>query len=120
MEQYQNAYCTACHELGHDLGLADLYNTGYSSTKQNVNGMSLMGMGSWGYREGELPGTTPTHIDAYGKVYLGFYNAQELEVNGRYNLALECNNFLDETVYDNYKLQKPGRTFVAKFRLFIN
>ena len=40
--------------------------------------------------------------------------------NGRYNLALECNNFLDETVYDNYKLQKPGRTFVAKFRLFIN
>ena len=78
---------TACHELGHDLGLADLYNTGYSSTKQNVNGMSLMGMGSWGYREGELPGTTPTHIDAYGKVYLGFYEAQDFEINSSYNLA---------------------------------
>lgn len=38
----------------------------------------------------------------------------------RYNLALECNNFLDETAYDNYKLQKPGRSFVAKFRVFIN
>ncbi len=39
---------------------------------------------------------------------------------GRYNLALECTNFLDKTAYDNYKLQKPGRAFFAKFRLFIN
>ena len=30
---------------------------------------------------------------------------------GRYNLALECTNFLDKTAYDNYKLQKPGRAF---------
>lgn len=37
----------------------------------------------------------------------------------RYNIALECNNFLDEAAYDNYKLQKPGRFFVAKFRVFI-
>lgn len=38
----------------------------------------------------------------------------------RFNIALECSNFLDETVYDNYKLQKPGRAFMAKFRVFIN
>lgn len=38
----------------------------------------------------------------------------------RYNIALECSNFLDETAYDNYKLQKPGRAFFAKFRVFIN
>ena len=38
----------------------------------------------------------------------------------RYNIALECTNFLDETAYDNYKLQKPGRAFFAKFRVFIN
>lgn len=31
---------------------------------------------------------------------------------GRYNLALECTNFLDKTAYDNYKLQKPGRAFL--------
>ena len=37
----------------------------------------------------------------------------------RYNIALECSNFLDETAYDNYKLQKPGRAFFAKFRVFI-
>jgi outer membrane cobalamin receptor len=40
--------------------------------------------------------------------------------DGRYNIALECSNFLDKLAYDNYKLQKPGRAFFAKFRLFIN
>lgn len=39
---------------------------------------------------------------------------------GRYNMALECANIFDETAYDNYKLQKPGRSFFAKFRLFIH
>ncbi len=38
----------------------------------------------------------------------------------RYNIALECANIFDETAYDNYKLQKPGRSFFVKFRLFIN
>ena len=40
--------------------------------------------------------------------------------NGRYNLSVECNNLYDAKAYDNYKLQKPGRSFFAKFRLFIN
>jgi outer membrane receptor protein involved in Fe transport len=40
--------------------------------------------------------------------------------DGRYNIAIECSNFLDKLAYDNYKLQRPGRAFFAKFRLFIN
>lgn len=39
---------------------------------------------------------------------------------GQYNISLECVNILDKLAYDNYKLQKPGRSFFAKFRLFIN
>ena len=39
---------------------------------------------------------------------------------GRYNIALECANIFDEMAYDNFKQQKPGRSFFAKFRLFIN
>lgn len=39
---------------------------------------------------------------------------------GRYNLSLECNNLFDKLTYDNYMLQKPGRAFFAKFRIFIN
>lgn len=40
--------------------------------------------------------------------------------DGRYNIALECSNLFDRLAYDNYKLQKPGRAFFAKFRIFIN
>lgn len=39
---------------------------------------------------------------------------------GRYNVSVECTNLLDKLAYDNYKLQKPGRAFFAKFRLFIH
>lgn len=38
----------------------------------------------------------------------------------RYNVSLECNNLLDARNYDNFMLQKPGRSFFCKFRLFIN
>ena len=40
--------------------------------------------------------------------------------NDRYNVSLECNNIFDRLAYDNYMLQKPGRSFGAKFRIFIN
>ena len=37
----------------------------------------------------------------------------------RYSLSLECANLFDAKAYDNFKLQKPGRAFYAKFRLLI-
>lgn len=37
---------------------------------------------------------------------------------GRYNVSMECKNLTDEKLYDNYSLQKPGRAFYAKFRVF--
>lgn len=40
--------------------------------------------------------------------------------NDRYNISVECNNVFDCLAYDNYMLQKPGRSFAAKFRIFIN
>ena len=38
--------------------------------------------------------------------------------NGRYNIAAEVLNITDEILYDNYSLQKPGRSFLVKFRYF--
>ncbi len=38
--------------------------------------------------------------------------------NQCYNLTFEVNNIFDQTLYDNYKLQKPGRSVMVKFRLF--
>lgn len=37
--------------------------------------------------------------------------------NGRYNISVECRNFTDEDLYDNFSLQKAGRAFYAKARV---
>lgn len=39
---------------------------------------------------------------------------------GKYNLSLDCKNLSDENLYDNFSLQKPGRSFSVKFRYFFN
>lgn len=39
--------------------------------------------------------------------------------NGRYNLAFECRNFTDEKLYDNFSLQKAGRAFYGKIRVYL-
>jgi immune inhibitor A len=54
------------HELGHVLGLPDLYDTDYSS--YGVGSWSLMASGSW---NGPL-GASPSHFDAWSKIFLGF------------------------------------------------
>lgn len=38
--------------------------------------------------------------------------------NGRYNLSLECRNLTDEKLYDNFSLQKAGRAFYGKIRVY--
>ncbi len=38
---------------------------------------------------------------------------------GRYTVALECRNLADSELFDNYLLQKPGRSFVIKLRYFL-
>ncbi|MGO1672284.1 MAG: TonB-dependent receptor [Sphingobacterium sp.] len=40
--------------------------------------------------------------------------------NGKYNIALECHNLFDSKLFDNYRLQKPGRSFTLKFRYFLH
>lgn len=39
--------------------------------------------------------------------------------NGRYNISFECRNFTDEKLYDNFSLQKAGRAFYGKFRVYL-
>lgn len=40
--------------------------------------------------------------------------------NGRYNISFTCMNLLDAKRYDNFKVQKPGRSFNVKFRVYID
>ncbi|MDR3002345.1 MAG: M6 family metalloprotease domain-containing protein [Fibromonadaceae bacterium] len=64
------------HELGHLLGLPDLYDT--SSESEGVGPYSLMGNGCWGAGNGEAGGYRPTHLDAWSKITLGFVEATEV------------------------------------------
>ncbi len=40
--------------------------------------------------------------------------------NGKYNIAFEVKNITDGRLYDNYSLQKPGRSINIKLRYFIH
>ncbi len=40
--------------------------------------------------------------------------------NYKYSLFLECRNLTDQKAYDNFMVQKPGRSFYLKLRMFIN
>ena len=36
---------------------------------------------------------------------------------GKYNISVECRNFTNEKLYDNFSLQKVGRAFYGKLRI---
>ena len=40
--------------------------------------------------------------------------------NGKYSISVECRNLTDVRLYDNFSLQKPGRSFSAKVRYFFS
>jgi outer membrane receptor protein involved in Fe transport len=40
--------------------------------------------------------------------------------DGRYSIVAECQNLTNAKLYDNYRLQKPGRSFNVKFRLYLS
>ncbi|MFC7441044.1 immune inhibitor A domain-containing protein [Laceyella putida] len=54
------------HEYGHNIGLPDEYDTGYSGTGSPVEAWSLMSYGSW---TGKVPGTEPTGFSAWCKLF---------------------------------------------------
>lgn len=39
--------------------------------------------------------------------------------DGRYNISGECRNLTDALMFDNFRLQKPGRAFSVKLRYFL-
>jgi outer membrane cobalamin receptor len=40
--------------------------------------------------------------------------------NGRYNVSLTCSNLANKTLYDNFRMPKPGRAFTLKLRCFLS
>lgn len=93
-EDHKATMGVICHEVGHSLGLPDLYDTDYSSS--GVGEHSLMASGSWGAIANEYAGQTPTDLDPWSKVYLGFIAPEVIDydnnatvnsmASGRYNI----------------------------------
>jgi M6 family metalloprotease-like protein len=64
-----------CHELAHNLGLPDLYDTTFQSA--GIGPFGLMGTGAWGRRYA-YPGDGPVHPCAWSRLFLGWASAEEL------------------------------------------
>jgi len=71
----QEPICILAHELGHYLGLPDLYDTDYSTTNTwsdyTVGEASVMCSGTWCYDE-ENESFTPSSLDAWSRYVLGW------------------------------------------------
>ena len=71
----------------------------------------------------------PLYWEAFGdpdsKIRVPEQLAHNLSVSyslrdGRYNLSFECRNLTDAKLYDNFSLQKAGRAFYGKVRIYLN
>lgn len=72
------------HEMGHDLGWPDLYDTDFSS--EGVGVWSLMASGSWGYTTGDQ-GESPSYPDAWARYTQGWTAPTETPTVGARSLT---------------------------------
>lgn len=114
----QEPYATLAHELGHYIGLPDLYDTSYDTTAQwgkyDVGCMSLMCMDVWEHPEtGEM---VPTPLDAWSRVILGWVTPEEAGTTGEYTLAPQTAQ--DGGGYNVLKIatQNPGEYYLLENR----
>ncbi|WP_242220945.1 M6 family metalloprotease domain-containing protein [Bacillus cereus group sp. BfR-BA-01380] len=76
------------HELGHSLGLPDLY-----GDNNHVGSLSIMANGAWNNLQGEDYGATPDHMDAWSKVKLGFVTPTVVNTANNFTLNAIPNNY---------------------------
>ena len=99
---------TFAHEVGHELGLPDLYD--YNQTQTFVGPWDLMDSGGW---NGVPQGTSPAHFTSYGKVEMGWlspsniltYSIGEDVTTTLYPLEVSTNS------YQTVKITISGSTY---------
>lgn len=88
---------TLAHELAHNLGLPDLYDTDYDS--QGTGAWCLMSKGSW--NDG---GKTPSHLSAWCKLKVGWVNV--VDITSSVNLSIPMVEY-NPTIYRLW-IDRPG------------
>ncbi len=101
-----------CHEVGHDLGLFDIYDT---YTGGSVLGSwTLMDRGAWNGAFPKQPGDTPALLTVYEKMMLGWVEAKVI-CAARDELYLKCASSMSNITklngfdaVDAVKIEVPG------------
>lgn len=101
---------TVTHELGHILGLPDLYDIFYTEEDEGapwygyvVENTSLMGGGSWGMYDGEF---VPTCLDPLSRISLGIISPMLITDSGDYEIIARDGK--DATNYQAYIIPVEG------------
>ncbi|MFO7883050.1 MAG: M6 family metalloprotease domain-containing protein [Kosmotogaceae bacterium] len=103
-----------CHELGHGLGLPDLYDVDGSS--DGIGDWGLMGHGSWNWHD--VPGDSPAHLTGWSKLKLEWVNPLVLD---KYQGSLFFNEVElheDIAIYNN-PVRKNVEYFIFENRQLI-
>ena len=106
----QSPISTLAHELGHYLGLPDLYNTGKKTGEwknYKVDSLSLMAGGSWGYDEDD--NYSPYSLDVWSRTVLGWCEPAEVTQSGDFTLCGQSYDPENET-YSAVKIPTPRET----------
>ena len=87
-DKTQEPISTLAHELGHYIGLPDLYDTDYNNSeewsKYDVGALSLMNVESW--FDTETNEMHPTPIDIWSKSILGWITPSTADSSGTYSI----------------------------------
>ena len=114
----QEPYATLAHELGHYIGLPDLYDTTYNTGaewgKYDVGSLSLMCGASW--EDAETGETLPAPLDAWSRVVLGWVPPVVADESGVYTLCAQ--DYSDNTDYNVLKIatQNAGEYYLLENR----
>lgn len=96
-----------CHELGHALGLPDLYDT--SGVSSGLGPYSLMANGGWGQiQTDKIGGETPIHLDAWSKMKLGYVTPITVNSDEYREIDVNSINLSDTGAYNVLKLTDTG------------
>lgn len=105
---------TPTHELGHYLGLPDLYDITYSDETAEWYGhtpgaLSLMDGGSWSryYDDSGKEIFIPVYLDPWSRIQLGYITPEIITESGDYRLGVTKAS--DSDSYQAYKIPIPGK-----------
>jgi len=93
---------TFAHELGHDFGLPDLYDTSYQ--QEFVGKWDLMDIGSW---NGDPQGSCPSHPTSWCKIKLGWITSSKIYIINDGQTATVTVAPLENTTANYYTIKLP-------------